>query len=135
MKPADSPLKRTLAFCGIIIAPLFRRDYLFKKMTTISLKSACKLIDNAIALYLDSEDQQVTYNFCGVPDDMEDEFLKLEWSDDEGNIFEVLFSAKNNQEVQIDEKQMFLISDEDDKEAISLVFEYANLVDEISKLK
>ena len=104
-------------------------------MTTISLKSACKLIDNAIALYLDSEDQQVTYNFCGVPDDMEDEFLKLEWSDDEGNIFEVLFSAKNNQEVQIDEKQMFLISDEDDKEAISLVFEYANLVDEISKLK
>jgi hypothetical protein len=103
-------------------------------MKTIPLKTACDLLDKSIFLSLDSAGQDVQHSSWGVPDDEDDSFLFVCWQDDKLQDYAVEFRAKDNQNVEIDEKKMFLIAEDGEKETIGLVFDFANLADEISKL-
>lgn len=95
-------------------------------MKTISLQTACDLLDKAIFLSLSSAGCDVTYNSWGLPDKDEEEFLTVQW-EDEGQGFKVAFHAKDNQTVVIDGNVMVLIAEDGGKEGVSLVFEFADL--------
>jgi len=96
-------------------------------MKTIPIETASALLDNAFFLALSSAGCAVEYHSYGISGDSEEEFLTINWRDDEGCEFEVKFLEGDNQEVVIDGDVMTLISEDGAKESIGLVFAYANL--------
>lgn len=88
-------------------------------LKSISLATACVLLDDCSAVIVDNV---VTYpSLEDLDGDPKHEFLRLTWTDEEGNDFAVLFNEGQNANVKMSGSDILLVDAEGDETPVTLL--------------